>query len=159
MPKPFRAAVFAWALMTVSVRAETLKQDFNSLEDLKAFWDISTWANDNRSHSAQNVSVAGGVLKQVPDQAAAMMLNHWSGNIADWGGPAPLEDMYMDVDWVAYSSDFPTALALPGKRASAYPGYAVAAGAPLLSILPVDGSPRLRVFDLVGRSRPLILYP
>jgi beta-glucanase (GH16 family) len=279
MSKPIRAAAFAWALTTVAVRAETLKQDFNSLEELKAFWDISTWANENRSHSAQNVSVAGGILtlklsaappgtkpvcaeiaskrsdlrygsyrasirtsrvpggvvgwfvyrdsplneidvemltkdkndlhftlhhiqtdvdyklvkldfdpaadfheyrfdwhpgsvdyfvdgkpagslaKQVPDQAAAMMLNHWSGNIADWGGPAPLEDMYMDVDWVAYSSDFPSTVVLPVKRSARAIPSAADAGTLLLSILPADGSPRLRMFDAAGRNRPLSVSP
>jgi hypothetical protein len=284
MPKPLRFAALALAfagLRAPAARAETLKQDFNSLEELKAFWDISTWADESRSHSAQNVSVAGGILtlklsasppgtkpvcaeiaskradfrygsyrasirtsrvaggvvgwfvyrdpplneidvemltkdnrdlhftlhnvqtdvdyklvklafdpaagfheyrfdwhpgsveyfvdgkpagtlaKQVPDQEAAMMLNHWSGNIAGWGGPAPLEDMYMDVDWVAYSSDFPTALALPAERLpSAAWGMIGEAGTPILRLTGEGGFPRLKAFgiraiDAAGRSRPL----
>jgi endo-1,3-1,4-beta-glycanase ExoK len=281
MRKPFRPATLALGLALASgpsvSKAETLKQDFNSLEDLKAFWDISAWANENRSHSAQNVSVAGGILtlklsasppgtkpvcaevvskradfrygsyraslrtsrvaggvvgwfvyrdsplneidvemltkdnrdlhftlhhiqagvdyklvklafdpsagfheyrfdwhpgsvdyfvdgkpagslaKQVPDQDAAMMLNHWSGNLAGWGGPAPLEDMYMDVDWVAYSSEFPAALALPPKPgARAAPILFGNAATPLLTLVAEGGSPRLRAFDPSGRSRQLL---
>lgn len=280
LPKPFSAWIPALVFAALPLRAETIKQDFNSLEELKSFWDISTWADDSRSHSEKNVSVAQGILslklnasppgtrpvcgeiaskradfrygsyrasirtshvkggvvgwfvyrdsplneidvemltkdnqdlhftlhhiqtnvdyklvklafdpavdfheyrfdwhpgsvdyfvdgkpivslsKQVPDQAAAMMLNHWSGNIAGWGGPAPLEDMYLEVDWVAYSSDFPATLAAPSQS-----------HAPIASRLYGDtralflwadhagGSQRLRAFDPVGRSRPLLASP
>lgn len=277
MPNTLRAAAFALALAP-AVMAETLKQDFNSLEELKAFWDISTWGDETRVHSAQNVSVAGGILtlklsasppgtkpvcaeiaskrsdfrygsyrasirtshvpggvvgwfvyrdsplnevdvemltkdnrdlhftlhhiqtdvdyklvkldfdpaadfheyrfdwhpgsvdyfvdgkpagsltKQVPDQDAAMMLNHWSGNIADWGGPAPTQDMYMDVDWVAYSSDFPAAIALAPKPAAPVSAvFARGAATPLVLLIPEGGSPRL--FDLSGRFRPAPAFP
>ena len=276
MPKPFRAATFVLILTACAVRAETIKQDFNNLEELKAFWEISTWGNESRVHSAQNVSVSGGVLslklsasppgtkpvcaeiaskradfrygsyrasirtsrvaggvagwfvyrdsplneidvemltkdkndlhltlhhiqtevdyklvmlvfdptadfheyrfdwhpgsvdyfvdgkpagsltKQVPDQDAAMMLNNWSANIADWGGAAPLEDMYMDVDWVVYSSDFPTTLAAPPRRAAATVP-ADFGPVPIVWLPAPAGTPRLRAFDLTGRSRTLIL--
>jgi hypothetical protein len=280
MPKPLRAAALALALVPLASLAETLKQDFNSLEDLKAFWDISTWGDETRVHSAENVSVAGGILslklsaapagtkpvcaeiaskradfrygsyrasirtshvpggvagwfvyrdsplneidvemltkdnrdlhftlhhiqtdvdyklvkldfdpaagfheyrfdwhpgsvdyfvdgkpagsltKQVPDQDAAMMLNNWSGNIADWGGPAPTEDMYMDVDWVAYTSDFPAASLLPtGPAAPTGPIFARGAVDPVLVLSSSGGSLRLRAFDLTGRSRPLPAFP
>ncbi len=277
MPNTLRAAAFMLALAP-AVMAETLKQDFNSLDELKAFWDISTWGDATRVHSAQNVSVAGGILtlklsasppgtkpvcaeiaskrsdfrygsyrasirtshvpggvagwfvyrdsplnevdvemltkdnrdlhftlhhiqtdvdyklvkldfdpaadfheyrfdwhpgsvdyfvdgkpagslaKQVPDQDAAMMLNHWSGNIADWGGPAPTQDMYMDVDWVAYSSEFPAAIALaPKPAAPASNVFARGAATPLVLLVPEGGSPRL--FDLSGRFRPAPAFP
>jgi beta-glucanase (GH16 family) len=277
MPNPIRIAAFVLALAP-AVPAETLKQDFNSLDELKAFWDISTWGDSTRVHSAQNVSVAGGILtlklsasppgtkpvcaeiaskrsdfrygsyrasirtshvpggvvgwfvyrdsplneidvemltkdnrdlhftlhhvqtdvdyklvkldfdpaddfheyrfdwhpgsvdyfvdgkpagsltKQVPDQDAAMMLNHWSGNIAGWGGPAPTQDMYMDVDWVAYSSDFPAASVLsPGPATRASPVFADGAVNPLVLLISDGGSPRL--FDLSGRSRQLPAFP
>lgn len=281
MPKPMRAVVFALALAPSVLPAETLKQDFNGLEDLKAFWDISTWGDATRVHSTQNVSVSGGILtlklsasppgtkpvcaeiaskrsdfrygsyrasirtshvpggvvgwfvyrdsplneidvemltkdnsdlhltlhhiqtdvdyklvklgfdpaaafheyrfdwhpgsvdyfvdgkpagsltKQVPDQDAAMMLNHWSGNIAGWGGPAPTQDMYMDVDWVAYSSDFPTAAMLPSRpTAAGPPGFAWdARGIPLVVLGTEAGFPRLRVFDPAGRVRSLPHFP
>jgi hypothetical protein len=228
--------LFIAAVSTLSPRAETLKQDFESMADLNAFWNVSTWGNDNRTHSAQNVSIENGILslklsgsqpgqkpvcaeitskrsdfkygsyrasiktsktaggvvgwfvyrdsplnevdvemltkdnsdlhftlhhiqtgvdyklvklafdpsaafheyrfdwhpdkveyfvdgkptatltKQVPDMEATIMLNHWSGNIAGWGGPAPAQDMYMYVDWMAYSSDFPTGIAIRPLR-------------------------------------------
>jgi hypothetical protein len=231
-PKRSLGILFMAALSTTVPRAETLRQDFDSMADLGAFWDISTWGNDNRTHSAQNVSIANGILslklsgsqpgqkpvcaeitskrsdfkygsyrasiktsktaggvvgwfvyrdsplnevdvemltkdnsdlhftlhhiqtgvdyklvklgfdpsaafheyrfdwhpdrveyfvdgkpmaalaKQVPDMETKIMLNHWSGNIAGWGGPAPTQDMYMDVDWMAYSTDFPAAIAI-----------------------------------------------
>jgi beta-glucanase (GH16 family) len=224
--------LFIAAVSALSPRAETLKQDFESMADLNAFWNISTWGNENRTHSAQNVSIENGILslklsgsqpgqkpvcaeitskrsnfkygsyrasiktsktaggvvgwfvyrdsplnevdvemltkdnsdlhftlhhiqtsvdyklvklafdpsaafheyrfdwhpdkveyfvdgkptatltKQVPDMEATIMLNHWSGNIAGWGGPAPTQDMYMYVDWMAYSSDFPTPISM-----------------------------------------------
>jgi hypothetical protein len=44
--------------------------------------------------------------KQVPLHKSLFMLNHWSGNIAGWGGPAPREDVHMLVDWAYYSSDY-----------------------------------------------------
>jgi hypothetical protein len=103
---------------------------------------------------------AGSLTKQVPDQEAAMMLNHWSGNIPGWGGPAPLEDMYMDVDWVAYSSEFPTALTLPARRRAAVArGMPGDTGMPLLTLTAGGGPPRLRVFDLAGRNRDLPAFP
>ncbi|MBW8888851.1 MAG: glycoside hydrolase family 16 protein [Fibrobacteres bacterium] len=279
MPNTLRAAAFALAL-AITAPAETIKQDFNSLDELNAFWDISTWGDDTRVHSAQNVSVAGGILtlklsasppgtkpvcaeiaskrsdfrygsyrasirtshvpggvvgwfvyrdsplneidvemltkdnrdlhftlhhiqtdvdyklvrldfdpaadfheyrfdwhpgsvdyfvdgkpagsltKQVPDQEAAMMLNHWSGNIAGWGGPAPTQDMYMDVDWVAYSSDFPAAAVLPPRpSASASRVFARGAANPLVLLIMDGGPPRLRAIDAAGRSRRLVVSP
>lgn len=221
-----------FAILWIEAEAETIRQDFNTMTELSAFWDISTWGNDSRTHSAQNVSIQDGILslklsaspsgtkpvcaeivskrsnfrygsysasiktsktpggvvgwfiyrdsplnevdvemltrenrnlyftlhhvqtnvdskvvklnfdpteafheyrfdwrpdrvdyfidgnpagtltKQVPDSNAAIMLNHWSGNIAGWGGAAPTEDMSMEVDWMMYSSDFPTATAV-----------------------------------------------
>ncbi len=231
------AACFALAIAPLLAHSETIKQDFNSMADLNAFWSISTWGNENRVHAAQNVTIADGILslklsaspqgtkpvcaeiaskrtnfrygsyrasiktsktpggvvgwftyrdsplneidvemltrenknlyftlhhvqenvdskvikmefdpseafheyrfdwhadkvdyfvdgkpagtltKKVPDMEAAIMLNHWSGNIAGWGGAAPTQDMYMLVDWMIYSSDFPTtALLLPKQH-------------------------------------------
>ncbi|MDB5105125.1 MAG: glycosyl hydrolase family protein [Fibrobacteres bacterium] len=207
--------------------AETIKQEFTSMTELNDFWSISTWGGDNRTHSAQNVTIADGILslklsgsqpgqipvcaeiaskrsdfrygsysasiktsktpggvvgwftyrdsplneidvemltkdnsdlhftlhhietsvdyklvklgfdpsaafheyrfdwypdkvayfvdgkpagtltKKIPDMTAAIMLNHWSGNIAGWGGPAPTKDMFMYVDWMHYSTEYP----------------------------------------------------
>ena len=49
----------------------------------------------------------------VPDAACAIMLNFWSANIDDWGGPAPTKDTYMYIDYVHYYSDYSTASLLP----------------------------------------------
>ena len=46
------------------------------------------------------------LTKEVPDTPSRLMLNHWSGNIPAWGGPAPTEDAVMLVDWVYYSSEY-----------------------------------------------------
>jgi beta-glucanase (GH16 family) len=46
------------------------------------------------------------LTKQVPDTPSRLLLNHWSGNIAGWGGPAPAEDVFMHVDWAYYSSEY-----------------------------------------------------
>jgi beta-glucanase (GH16 family) len=49
---------------------------------------------------------AATLTKQIPDMPSRLMLNHWSGNIPTFGGPAPTEDAVMQVDWVYYSPDF-----------------------------------------------------
>ncbi len=46
------------------------------------------------------------LTKKVPDAACSIMLNHWSKNLTDWGGPAPTEDTYMYIDYMHYYSDF-----------------------------------------------------
>ena len=46
---------------------------------------------------------AATLTKQIPDMPSRLMLNHWSGNIPTFGGPAPTEDAVMQVDWVYYS--------------------------------------------------------
>jgi beta-glucanase (GH16 family) len=46
------------------------------------------------------------LTNEVPDTPSRLMLNHWSGNIPTWGGPAPTEDAVMLVDWVYYSSEY-----------------------------------------------------
>ena len=45
------------------------------------------------------------LTNRVPDLPCKIMLNHWSGNIPGWGGPAPQEDVFMYVDWMRYSTD------------------------------------------------------
>jgi Tol biopolymer transport system component/beta-glucanase (GH16 family) len=55
------------------------------------------------------------LTKEVPDMPSRLMLNHWSGNIPTWGGPAPTEDAIMLVDWVYYSPDY-RAPAIPAAR-------------------------------------------
>lgn len=222
--------------------AETIKQDFNSMAELNAFWELSSWGNDNRTHSPRNVTIDNGVLvlklsgsqpgqlpvcaeitskrsdfkygsyrasikssataggvvgwfiyrdsplneidvemltrenrnvyftlhhivenvddktlkidfdpsaafheyrfdwyadkveyyidsklvgtlsKSVPDLAAQIMLNHWSGNIAGWGGAAPTKDMFMYVDYMYYTSDYSNpnpATSVQGRQAGA----------------------------------------
>jgi hypothetical protein len=233
------AAFTALAAMASAAGAETLRQDFNSLADLNAFWSVSTWGNDSRVHSAQNVAIEDGILslklsgsqpgqkpvcaeitskrsdfrygsyrasiktsrtaggvvgwftyrdsplneidvemltkdnsdlhftlhhiqtsvdyklvklsfdpsaafheyrfdwypdkvayfvdgkptatltKKIPDMEARIMLNHWSGNIEGWGGPAPSQDMFMYVDWMVYSSEYPSAAGLRPQRPAA----------------------------------------
>ena len=49
---------------------------------------------------------AAALTKQVPDMPSRLMLNHWSGNIPTFGGPAPTEDAVMQVDWIYYSPDY-----------------------------------------------------
>jgi endo-1,3-1,4-beta-glycanase ExoK len=48
------------------------------------------------------------LTKKVPDAACSIMLNFWSANIQDWGGPAPAKDAYMYVDYMRYYSDAST---------------------------------------------------
>ena len=206
--------------------AETILQEFNSMTELNAFWDKSSWSNNNRTHSPDNVSVNNGILvlklsgsqpgqlpvcaeitskrsdfkygsyrasikttniaggvvgwfvyrgsplneidvefltqdisyvhytlhhiqtsvdykkyklnfdasadfheyrfdwypdsvqyfidgkptatlkNQVPDMECKIMLNHWSGNIQGWGGPAPTVDIYMYVDYVLFTTEY-----------------------------------------------------
>ena len=46
------------------------------------------------------------LTKEVPDRRSRLLLNHWSGNIPTFGGPAPTEDAVMQVNWVYYSPDY-----------------------------------------------------
>jgi len=46
------------------------------------------------------------LTKEVPDRPSRLLLNHWSGNIPTFGGPAPTEDAIMQVDWVYFSPDY-----------------------------------------------------
>jgi len=50
---------------------------------------------------------------QVPDTACTIMLNIWSANIDDWGGAAPIKDMYMYIDYMHYYSDYTTRSRVP----------------------------------------------
>ncbi|HEX7511390.1 MAG TPA: glycoside hydrolase family 16 protein, partial [Chitinivibrionales bacterium] len=50
---------------------------------------------------------------KVPDATCTIMLNYWSANIADWGGPAPTKDTYMYIDYMHYYSDYGASSALP----------------------------------------------
>lgn len=63
------------------------------------------WHPDSVVYFIDNQRVA--VLKKsVPDRPALFMINHWSGNIDGWGGKAPTEDVFMDVDWAYASPEF-----------------------------------------------------
>ena len=63
------------------------------------------WYQDRVEYYVDNEPAA--ILKnKVPDQPSRLLLNHWSGNIPTFGGPAPTEDVTMLVDWVYYSSDY-----------------------------------------------------
>ena len=46
------------------------------------------------------------LTKEVPDRPSRLLLNHWSGNIPTFGGAAPTEDAFMQVDWVYFSPDY-----------------------------------------------------
>jgi beta-glucanase (GH16 family) len=217
------------------VQAENINQEFNSMAELGAFWDLSSWGGDNRTHSPNNVTIENGILvlklsgsqpgqipvcaeitskrsnfrygsytasiktsktpggvvgwftyrgsplneidvemltkdnldlhftlhhiqvsvdyklkkltfdpslafheyrfdwyadkveyfvdsqpyatltKQVPDLDSKIMINHWSGNIEGWGGPAPTKDMFMYVDYMRYSTEYPKPTALSAQ--------------------------------------------
>lgn len=58
----------------------------------------------------------------VPDLPCNIMLNHWSANIPDWGGPAPTQDIYMYVDYMHYYSDV-TAVTKPGNNINQIDDY------------------------------------
>jgi beta-glucanase (GH16 family) len=55
------------------------------------------------------------LTKEVPDRPSRLLLNHWSGNIPTWGGPAPSEDLHMYVDWVYFSPDYKAPVSLPSS--------------------------------------------
>lgn len=46
------------------------------------------------------------LTNDIPDRRSRLLLNHWSGNIPTFGGPAPTDDAVMQVDWVYYSPDY-----------------------------------------------------
>jgi beta-glucanase (GH16 family) len=60
---------------------------------------------DGKSFDSLNV--------KVPDAACTIMLNLWSANIDEWGGPAPTKDTYMYIDYMHYYSDYSTRSLLP----------------------------------------------
>jgi len=66
------------------------------------------WYPDKVEYYIDSEHVATLTTK-VPDAACTIMLNHWSKNLTDWGGPAPTEDTYMYIDYMHYYSD-PTAV-------------------------------------------------
>jgi endo-1,3-1,4-beta-glycanase ExoK len=261
-------SALSFAASLAAPRAETIRQDFNSMADLATFWNVSTWGGDNRTHSAQNVAVADGILslklsgskpggipvcaeitskrsnfrygsyrasiktsktaggvvgwfiyrgsplneidvemltkdnkdlhhtlhhiqtsvdykvvkmafdpseafheyrfdwyadkvayfvdgkpssiltKQVPDMDAQIMLNHWSGNIQGWGGPAPAVDMFMYVDWMIYSTEYGSTTGLEPMAART--------GKPELhpARLAFDGGGMRAIFPPAGRPGP-----
>lgn len=270
------AFLLAAGLPATAPGAETIKQDFTSMADLNAFWSISTWGGDDRTHSAANVAIADGILslklsgsqpgqkpvcaeigskrsdfrygsyrasiktsrtpggvvgwfvyrdsplneidvemltkddsdlhftlhhvqtnvdyklvklgfdpsaafheyrfdwyadkvdyfvdgkpagtlaKNVPDKEARIMLNHWSGNIEGWGGPAPAQDMFMYVDWMIYSTDYPEPARLNIAReikARTHPGALVFDGGGIRALTRdyADASASLDLFTLQGR--------
>lgn len=63
------------------------------------------WHKDSVVYFIDNQRVAV-LRKQVPVHPSLFMINHWSGNIDGWGGPAPREDVYMHVDWAYHSTDY-----------------------------------------------------
>ncbi len=68
------------------------------------------WYVDKVEYFIDSEHVATLTTK-VPDAACTIMLNHWSKNLANWGGPAPTEDTYMYIDYMHYYSD-PTAVTM-----------------------------------------------
>lgn len=61
------------------------------------------------------------LTKKVPDAACSIMLNFWSANIADWGGPAPAKEAWMYVDYMRYYSDIPTSTTTERFSKTAHP--------------------------------------
>ena len=43
------------------------------------------------------------LYKSIPDDESSLIINHWSKNIAGWGGAAPTQDTYMYIDQVTYT--------------------------------------------------------
>jgi beta-glucanase (GH16 family) len=94
------------------------------------------------------------LTNQVPNLASSLLINHWSGNIAGWGGAAPVEDVFMDVDWVYYNSDYsaPPFLTIlqprfpRGAAAPHSPEYLVPAGGRILV------ARKNRLYSLAGES-------
>jgi beta-glucanase (GH16 family) len=95
------------------------------------------------------------LTKKVPDAACSIMLNFWSANIQDWGGPAPVKDTYMYVDYMRYYSDAATSARRPGFRNSdpLIPG--ISPGNSTTGFLPgkrnQTGPGRLSVFNAMGK--------
>jgi len=77
------------------------------------------WYPDKVEYYIDSDHVATLTIK-VPDAACTIMLNHWSKNLADWGGPAPTEDTYMYIDYMHYYSD-PSAVTEQGTNTSTIP--------------------------------------
>lgn len=61
------------------------------------------WYKDSVVYYIDSQRVSA-LTKQVPDDSTAIMLNHWSANIAGWGGAAPTSDTYMYIDYMEYRS-------------------------------------------------------
>jgi len=78
----------------------------------------------------------------VPDASCSIMLNFWSANMPDWGGPAPTKDACMYVDYMRYYSDPATAAS---RKMS-----------PLFISKPTDPARvnAAAAFNLLGRSLP-----
>lgn len=91
------------------------------------------------------------LTKQVPDAACMIMLNHWSGNIANWGGPAPTQDIYMYVDYMHYYSDL-TAVHEPihTSSGSKFMPFTIRRGDKHADFYSVTGWTSLKVFTLQG---------
>lgn len=263
-----------WLTFLCSIcSAEIIKEEFNSLQDMGQFWEISSWENDNRKFAPENVSVDNGVLvlklsaspqgvkpvcgeiyskrnnflygsyrasikisngaggvvgwfvykdepdlhevdiefltrkadeihftlhhistsvdyqkkaisfdpaadfheyrydwypdkvefyidsqlqatltNQVPDAACMIMLNHWSGNIANWGGPAPTQDIYMYVDYMHYYSDFTEVHEpLNTSASSKFMLFTMQPSANFVGIHTVTGWTSLKIFTMQGK--------
>jgi beta-glucanase (GH16 family) len=63
------------------------------------------WYKDHVEYFVDGMPYAT-LTKEVPDRPSSLLLNHWSGNIPTWGGPAPTEDLHLLVDWVYFSPDY-----------------------------------------------------
>ena len=57
-----RALLLSCCTIYTIARTETILQNFNSMADLDAFWDKSSWTGSNRTHSPANVTIVNGVL-------------------------------------------------------------------------------------------------
>ncbi len=73
-----------------------------SFDPAEAFHEYRfDWHKDSVVYYIDGVRI-DKLTKKVPDDSTAIMFNHWSKNIANWGGAAPTVDTYMYVDYMEY---------------------------------------------------------
>jgi beta-glucanase (GH16 family) len=89
------------------------RKDANAFDPTAAFHEYRfDWYRDKVVYFIDGTKFDSLSVK-VPDAACAIMLNYWSANIDDWGGPAPTKDTYMYIDYVHYYSDYGATTIVP----------------------------------------------
>jgi len=114
-------------------------------------WDWAPGIVDYYIDSVHIATLATGV----PDAPMNIMINHWSGNIEFWGGPAPAIDVHMYVDYMEYlSPDAMTAAhsLVPLTAPSALTVRVLQGGGLAVEGIPNAGQGLLSLVDLEGRE-------